>query len=207
MRTAILSVLFAVISIAAPQQDPSQPASGHQPNQQKPPEPPLSVQCAAATTIQLGVPYNSQAIASGGTGAYQFAVTGGALPAGIALNPATWGNQRHACRGRHFLLHSSGDRLEGRDRHDGSTPCTLQLPAGACRRDGAAVSRPGFHRAGATGPTPAEGAGRPSRQRSRSRRSTRRSWLRRGIRRSQRPRRRCPRTIIPSFWEPKTRSR
>ena len=88
MRTAILSVVFAAFRSAAPQQDPSQPASGHHPGQQKPSDPPLIRLCAAATTIQLGVPYNSQSIASGGSGVYQFAISG-ALPAGIALNPAT----------------------------------------------------------------------------------------------------------------------
>ena len=89
MRTAILSVFFAVISTAAPQQDPSKPISGQPQSQQKPSDPPLSVLCAPGTTIQLGVAYNSAVIASGGTGAYRFAITGGALPAGIALNPAT----------------------------------------------------------------------------------------------------------------------
>src|ERR1039457_1271883 len=87
MRTAVLSVLFAAISTAAPQQDPKslseRPQSQQKPSQQNPMDPPLSVLCAPGTTIQLGVAYNSAVIASGGSGAYQFAITGGALPAGI----------------------------------------------------------------------------------------------------------------------------
>src|SRR5258708_30441854 len=90
MRTAILSVLFVMISTAAHPQDPSQPVSGHKQGQQKPPEQPLSVHCAAATTIQFVVAYNSQAIPSAGSGAYQFTITSGALPAGIVLNSSPW---------------------------------------------------------------------------------------------------------------------
>src|SRR6476620_11205206 len=66
MRTAILSVLFAVILTATPQQDPLQPNSEHPRSQQKPADPPLSVLCAPDTTFQLGVAYNSAVIASGG---------------------------------------------------------------------------------------------------------------------------------------------
>ena len=73
MRTAILSVFLAVISTAASQQDPAKPISGAPPSQQKPPDQPLSVLCAPGTTIQLGVAYNSTAIASGGTGAAELA--------------------------------------------------------------------------------------------------------------------------------------
>src|SRR5674476_1344164 len=67
MRTAILSVLWAVISIAAPPQDPSKPVTEQPRSQQKPTDPPLSVLCAPGTTIQLGVAYNSSVVASGGT--------------------------------------------------------------------------------------------------------------------------------------------
>jgi hypothetical protein len=99
MRTAIVSgffgsvvfgsVVFAVISSAAFSQETSKPVSEPPPGRQKPADPPLSVLCAPGTTIQLGVAYASSVIASGGSGAYQFDITGGALPAGIGLNPAT----------------------------------------------------------------------------------------------------------------------
>jgi len=42
-----------------------------------------------ASTLQRGVPVTQQATASGGNGTYTYAVTGGALPAGLNLNPAT----------------------------------------------------------------------------------------------------------------------
>src|SRR6478672_9573199 len=87
MRTAILSVLFAVILTATPQQDPLKPNSEPR-SPQKPADPPLSVLCAPDTTFQLGVAYNSAVIASGGTGSYQFALSG-ALPAGIGMNTST----------------------------------------------------------------------------------------------------------------------
>src|ERR1039458_8699652 len=86
MRTAILSVILAVMATGAPQQDPVKPDSQPAERQGKPAEAPLSALCAPATTIQLGVAYNSAVVASGGTGAYQFSIIGGALPAGLALN-------------------------------------------------------------------------------------------------------------------------
>jgi polysaccharide export outer membrane protein len=128
MRTAILSVIFAAISAAANQQDASQPASGHKPGQQKPSEQPLSVQCAATTTIQLGVPYNSQAIASGGSGAYQFTITGGALPAGIALNPATGAITGTPTADGTFSYTIQVTDSNGAMATTGTIPCTLQLP-------------------------------------------------------------------------------
>jgi polysaccharide export outer membrane protein len=128
MRTAILSLFFVVISSAASQQDPPQPASGHKPSQQKPSEQPLTVQCAAATTIQLGVPYNSQAIASGGSGAYQFAITGGALPAGIVLNPATGAISGTPSADGTFSYTVQVTDSNGAIATTGGTPCTLQLP-------------------------------------------------------------------------------
>ena len=89
----------------------------------------LSVQCAAATTIQLGVPYNSQAIASGGSGAYQFAITGGALPAGIALNPATGAISGTPTADGTFSYTVQVTDSNGAMATTGSTPCTLQSPA------------------------------------------------------------------------------
>src|ERR1019366_903694 len=80
MRTAILSAIFVVISPAPFPQDPPKPIPGQPPSQPKPTDPPLSILCAPGTTIQLGVAYNSSVVASGGTGAYQFAVTGGGPP-------------------------------------------------------------------------------------------------------------------------------
>src|ERR1017187_7460236 len=74
MRTAILSVFLAVLSTAASPQDPAKPVTAPPASQQKPPDQPLSVLCAPGTTIQVGVAYSSAAIASGGTGAYRFAV-------------------------------------------------------------------------------------------------------------------------------------
>src|ERR1022692_2935416 len=67
LRTAFLLVFLAVRATAAPPQDPVKPVAD------APPSPPLSVLCASATTIQLGVAYNSTVTASGGTGVYRFA--------------------------------------------------------------------------------------------------------------------------------------
>src|ERR1039457_3720745 len=88
MRTAILSVIFAVMATGAPQQDPARADSQPAQRPEKPAEAPLSVLCAPRTTIQLGVAYDSTVLASGGTGAYQFAIIGGALPAGVKLHPS-----------------------------------------------------------------------------------------------------------------------
>jgi polysaccharide export outer membrane protein len=155
MRTAILSLIFVVISSAANQQDPPQPASGHHPSQQKPQEQPLTVQCAAATTIQLGVPYNSQAIASGGNGAYQFAITGGALPAGIALNPATGSISGTPTADGTFSYTVQVTDSNGAIATTGGTPCTLQppvTPAPTTTAGADSGSKPPAEGAGATKP-------------------------------------------------------
>ena len=127
MRTAILSIFFAVISTAAPQQDRAQSTPQAPPGQQKPPDPPLSVLCAPATTIQLGVAYNSTVIASGGTGAYRFAITSGALPGGLALDPVTG-----AIRGTPTADGTFSYAVQVTDSAGAmattSAPCTLQLP-------------------------------------------------------------------------------
>ncbi len=142
MRTPILSVVFAAILSAAPQQDPSKQASG-QP-QQKPPDPPLSVLCAPATTFQLGVAYNSAVIASGGTGVYRFAVSG-ALPPGIGLDTTTGTISGTPNVDGTFSYTVQVTDSAGAIATTGSTPCTLQLPAApaAAKRAG------GFRRAGA----------------------------------------------------------
>src|ERR1035437_5629269 len=128
MRTAILSVLLAVISTAAPPQDPSKPITGQPPSQPKPTDPPLSVLCAPGTTIQLGVAYNSSVVASGGTGAYQFAVTGGALPAGLAINPASGTISGTPTADGTFSYTVQVTDSAGAMATTGSTPCTLQPP-------------------------------------------------------------------------------
>ncbi len=87
------------------------------------------VQCAAATTIQLGVGYNSQAIASGGSGAYQFAIAGGALPAGVVLNPATGAISGTPTADGTFSYTVQVTDSNGAIATTGSAPCTLQSPA------------------------------------------------------------------------------
>ena len=128
MRTAILSVVFAAILSAAPQQDPSKQASGQPPGQQKPSDPPLSILCAPATTIQLGVAYNSSVIASGGTGVYRFAISG-ALPAGIGLDTTTGTISGTPTVDGTFSYTVQVTDSAGASATTGSTPCTLQLPA------------------------------------------------------------------------------
>ena len=49
---------------------------------------PLSVLCATSTG-KVATPYSSAFVASGGTAPYTFAITAGALPAGLTLNPST----------------------------------------------------------------------------------------------------------------------
>jgi len=143
MKTAILSVLLAVISTAAPPQDPSKPITEQPRSQPKPTDPPLSVLCAPGTTIQLGVAYNSSVVASGGTGAYQFAITGGALPAGMALHPASGAISGTPTADGTFSYTVQVTDSAGAISTTGSTPCTLQLPvapspAGAPAADPAA---------------------------------------------------------------------
>ena len=141
MRTAILSVLWAVISIAAPPQDPSKPVTEQPRSQQKPTDPPLSVLCAPGTTIQLGVAYNSSVVASGGTGAYQFAITGGALPAGMALHPASGAISGTPTADGTFSYTVQVTDSAGAISTTGSTPCTL-LPPVAPSAAGAPAADP-----------------------------------------------------------------
>ncbi|MEO8371704.1 MAG: polysaccharide biosynthesis/export family protein [Candidatus Solibacter sp.] len=127
MRTAILSVFLAIFNIAA-QQDPIKPTTEQTQPQQKATDPPLTVLCAPGTTIQLGVPYSSPVIASGGTGAYQFSVAGGSLPGGIALNPATGIIGGTPSIGGAFSYTVQVTDSGGAIATTGNTPCTLQSP-------------------------------------------------------------------------------
>jgi polysaccharide export outer membrane protein len=128
MRTAILSVILAVMATGAPQQDPAKPIPEQPQGPQKPAEAPLSVLCTPGTTIQMGVPYNSAAIASGGTGAYQFAIVAGALPAGVALNPATGTISGAPTADGTFSFTIQVTDSAGAMATTGGTPCMLQPP-------------------------------------------------------------------------------
>jgi polysaccharide biosynthesis/export protein len=128
MKTVVLSVFFAVFSTAAPQQDPSKPVSDPTKSQQKVPDPPLSVLCAPGTTIQLGVAYNSSVIASGGSGAYQFAIVGGSLPGGIALDPSTGAISGTPTADGTFSYTVQVTDSAGAIASTGGTPCTMQPP-------------------------------------------------------------------------------
>ncbi|MEO8595915.1 MAG: polysaccharide biosynthesis/export family protein [Candidatus Solibacter sp.] len=127
MRTAILS-LFLAISMIGAQQDPPKSPTGET---QKPGDPSLSVLCAPGTTIQLGVPYNSPVIASGGTGTYQFAVIGGSLPPGLALNPVTGNIGGTATGDGAFSYTVQVTDSGGAMATTGSTPCSIGAPAPA----------------------------------------------------------------------------
>ena len=129
MRTAILSVFFAVIAAAASPQDPAKPVSEALPSQQKPPDQPLAVLCAPGTTVQLGVAYNSTVAASGGTGVYRFALTGGALPGGLALHSATGTISGTPTADGAFSYTVQVTDSAGGIATTGSTPCAMQLPA------------------------------------------------------------------------------
>src|SRR6185312_2159900 len=50
--------------------------------------PTIAVTCITSTGT-VGTPYSSAFVASGGTAPYTYAITAGALPAGLTLNPAT----------------------------------------------------------------------------------------------------------------------
>ncbi len=54
-----------------------------------PAPPALSAVSCPLTAATIGVPYNSVLVATGGTPAYTFSITGGSLPTGLNLNPST----------------------------------------------------------------------------------------------------------------------
>ena len=127
MRTAILSVILAVIATGAPQQDPAKPDSQPAQRQEKPAEAPLLVLCPR-TTIQPGVAYHSTVVASGGTGAYQFAIIGGTLPDGLALNPSNGAISGTPNADGTFSFTVQVTDSAGAMATTGSTPCALQPP-------------------------------------------------------------------------------
>ena len=128
MRTAILSVIFAVMAAGAPQQDPARADSQPAQRPEKPAEAPLSVLCAPRTTIQLGVAYDSTVLASGGTGAYRFAVIGGALPPGVKLNPTSGTIFGTPTAGGPFSYTVQVTDSAGGMATTGATACALQPP-------------------------------------------------------------------------------
>src|SRR5439155_18777994 len=50
--------------------------------------PALALACAASTG-EVGVPYSSSLVASGGVPGYTYSISVGSLPAGLTLNPST----------------------------------------------------------------------------------------------------------------------
>ena len=70
-------------------------------------------------------------IASGGTGTYQFAVTGGALPGGLELNPATGSISGTPTVGGVYSYTVQVTDSGGAMATTGSTPCQMQSPASA----------------------------------------------------------------------------
>jgi hypothetical protein len=83
--TASGSFTFTV-QAAAP---PATPGSNTCTINVNPPSAPLSLSCPATLTGQIGVPYTSGFLATGGTGQYAFSLTSGALPDGLALDAMT----------------------------------------------------------------------------------------------------------------------
>src|ERR1035437_7414973 len=154
MRTAILSVILAVMATGAPQQDPAKPDSHPSERREKSAERPLSVLCAPRTTIQLGVAYDSAVVASGGTGAYQFAIIGGALPPGVRLNPSRGTVFGTPTADGPFSYTVQVTDSAGAMATTGSTPCTLQ--------PGSGISASGAPAADSAAKPPAQG-GPPSR--------------------------------------------
>jgi len=154
MRTAILTIFLAVLRAAATPQDPPKPASEQPAQQQKPAETPLSVLCAPATTIQLGVAYNSSIVASGGTGTYQFAITAGALPNGISLNPVTGAISGTPTADGTFSYTVQVTDSAGAMATTGNVPCALHLPV--------ALAPPVTPGAAPATPKPAEEAAPPA---------------------------------------------
>ena len=122
MRTAILTVFLTVSTVGAQQDPPKTPAHT---------EPPLSVLCAPGTSFQAGVPYASPVMASGGTGVYQFALTAGALPGGLALNPATGTITGTPTTDGAFSYTVQVTDSAGTMATTGNTPCALRPPAKA----------------------------------------------------------------------------
>ena len=150
MRTAILSVILAVMATGAPQQDPAKAVLQPSQPQRKGTDAPLSVLCAPGTTIQLGVAYNSALVTSGGTGAYQFAIIGGALPAGVGLNPSSGAISGTPAADGTFSFTVQVTDSAGAMATTGSTPCTLQSPPSQAAAAADAAPK-----------TPAEGAQAP----------------------------------------------
>jgi hypothetical protein len=154
----------------------------------------------------LGVAYNSTVIASGGTGIYRFAIVGGALPGGLALNPTTGTISGTPSVDGTFSYTVQAADSAGATATTGSTPCPMQPP-------GARPPPPPPPPPHGTPPPPSpipnlrpKPPRQASRRSSRNRRSTPHNWLSRAIKPSPRPRRDSPKTITPTFSAPRIRS-
>jgi len=117
------------LASGAPWQDAGKPAPRPAAGQSKPADSPLAVLCAPGTTFQPGVPYSSALIASGGTGAYQFAVTSGSLPAGLELNTATGAIGGTPSSASPVAYTAQVTDSAGTTATTGNTLCAMQPPA------------------------------------------------------------------------------
>lgn len=79
----------------------------------------LALACVAQSTGTQGVAYLSALVASGGTPPYTFAITGGSLPPGLALDRPSGAISGTPTAGGALLVHGCRDGLQPRHRPDG----------------------------------------------------------------------------------------
>jgi hypothetical protein len=100
------------------------------------PCPPLTLACPASSG-QVGVPYSSALVASGGVPPYTFSITAGSLPVGLTLNPTTGAITGVPTEAGHFGFTAQVVDSTGTAAGTASANCSITIiGVGGCRVTG-----------------------------------------------------------------------